>query len=318
MGFISKTVFLFFNIIKENKIAFISSPSQLICLNEFLYKNSTPKLLIIVGYPSITSISQIKSISKRLEYIKNQKLIFLSELMSEVKFTTVLKFLKIVFFFKSVIIGDMNYYHSKGIYLVSKEVLFLDEGINFLNLKKNELKIKQSFFTIFSGINTKQNIQKNNYDYLRSKVKSLKINHNLIYLLGTSDAHPKIDALNNKTYITLIRNICDLNKNKKVIFIPHRNEVIENIKNLNIENLSIKINEYPIEFCLTQLNEIPSKFIGFYTMALINLKIVLKNSQIEVLNMNYDFKNLKNENLKDLYRIYQKNFTKFEIKELNF
>ena len=31
-----------------------------------------------------------------------------------------------------------------------------------------------------------------------------------------------------------------------------------------------------IEFCLTQLNEIPSKFIGFYTMALINLKIVLK------------------------------------------
>ena len=34
--------------------------------------------------------------------------------------------------------------------------------------------------------------------------------------------------------------------------------------------------------------------------------------------MNYDFKNLKNENLKDLYRIYQKNFTKFEIKELNF
>ena len=212
----------------------------------------------------------------------------------------------------------MNYYHSKGIYLVSKEVLFLDEGINFLNLKKNETKIKQSFFTIFNEINTKQDVQRNNYEYLRSKVKDLKINHNLIYLLGTSDAHPKIDALDNKTYITLIRNICASNKNKKVIFIPHRNEVIDNIKNLKIENLSIKINEYPIEFCLTQLNEIPSKFIGFYTMALINLKIVLKNSQIEVLNMNYDLKNLKNENLKDLYGIYQKNFTKFEIKELNF
>ena len=318
MGFISKTLLLFFNIIKANKIAFISSPSQLICLNEFLYKNSIPKLLIIVGYPSTASISQLKSISKRLEYIKNQKLIFLSEIMSEVKFTIVLKFLKIVFIFKSVIIGNMNYYHSKGIYLWSKEVLFLDEGISFLNLKKNETKINQSFFTIFSGINTKQDVQKNNYEYLRSKVKNLKINDNLIYLLGTSDAHPKIDALDNKTYIALIRNICASNKNKKVIFIPHRNEVIDNIKNLKIENLSIKINEYPIEFCLTQLNEIPSKFIGFYTTALINIKIVLKNSQIEVLNMNYDLKNLKNENLKDLYGIYQKNFTKFEIKELNF
>ena len=318
MGFISKTLLLFFNIIKANKIAFISSPSQLICLNEFLYKNSIPKLLIIFGYPSTASISQLKSISKRLEYIKNQKLIFLSEIMSEVKFTIVLKFLKIVFIFKSVIIGNMNYYHSKGIYLWSKEVLFLDEGISFLNLKKNETKINQSFFTIFSGINTKQDVQKNNYEYLRSKVKNLKINDNLIYLLGTSDAHPKIDALDNKIYIALIRNICALNKNKKVIFIPHRNEVIDNIKNLKIENLSIKINEYPIEFCLTQLNEIPSKFIGFYTTALINIKIVLKNSQIEVLNMNYDLKNLKNENLKDLYGIYQKNFTKFEIKELNF
>ncbi len=318
MGFISKTLLLFFNIIKANKIAFISSPSQLICLNEFLYKNSIPKLLIIVGYPSTASISQLKSISKRLEYIKNQKLIFLSEIMSEVKFTIVLKFLKIVFIFKSVIIGNMNYYHSKGIYLWSKEVLFLDEGISFLNLKKNETKINQSFFTIFCGINTKQDVQKNNYEYLRSKVKNLKINDNLIYLLGTSDAHPKIDALDNKTYIALIRNICASNKNKKVIFIPHRNEVIDNIKNLKIENLSIKINEYPIEFCLTQLNEIPSKFIGFYTTALINIKIVLKNSQIEVLNMNYDLKNLKNENLKDLYGIYQKNFTKFEIKELNF
>ena len=83
---------------------------------------------------------------------------------------------------------------------------------------------------------------------------------------------------------------------------------------MNIENLSIKINEYPIEFCLTQLNEIPSKFIGFYTMALINLKIVLKNSQIEVLNMNYDFKNLKNENLKDLYRIYQKTLQNLKLR----
>ncbi len=314
MRFVSKTLLLFFNIIKANKIAFISSPSQHICLNEFLYKNSIPKLLIIVGYPSAASIFQIKTISKRLEYIKNQKLIFLSEIMSEVKFTIVLKFLKIVFFFKSVIIGDMNYYHSKGIYLVSKEVLFLDEGINFLNLKKNETKIKQSFFTIFNEINTKQDVQRNNYEYLRSKVKDLKINHNLIYLLGTSDAHPKIDALDNKTYITLIRNICASNKNKKVIFIPHRNEVIDNIKNLKIENLSIKINEYPIEFCLTQLNEIPSKFIGFYTMALINLKIVLKNSQIEVLNMNYDLKNLKNENLKDLYGIYQKTLQNLKLK----
>jgi len=318
MKFLFNILLLFYKIIKEEKIAFISSPSHFIFLNEFLYKNNLSKILIIVGYPSSPTITQIKSISKKLEYVQNQQLIFLSDMMNENKFTIVLKPLKIIFFFKSIIIGDMNYYHSKGIYSVSKEVIFLDEGIRYLNLKKNELKIKHSFFTIFDETNPKNNVQINKFDYLKSKIKNLKINDDLIYLLGTSDAHPKIDALNNKTYLTLIKNICASYKNKKIIFIPHRNEDVENIKKLDIENLSIKINEYPIEFCLTELSEMPSKFIGFYTMALVSLRIVLQNSKVEVLNISYDLKILNNENLKDLYKTYQENFSKLKIKELSF
>ena len=66
-------------------IALISSPSQLICLNELLYKKRF-RYFDYCGYPSQSSIDTINLISEKLPYIKNKKIYYLSKIISEKNF----------------------------------------------------------------------------------------------------------------------------------------------------------------------------------------------------------------------------------------
>ena len=288
-------------------IALISSPSQLICLNELLYKKKNLNPLIIVGYPSQSSIDTINLISEKLPYIKNRKINYLSKIISEKKFSLILKLLKLLFFFKTIIIGDSRYYHAKGFYKYCNYAIFLDEGISLLNFKSKNLSVKHSFFSIFESIETDQAIKKNEFDYLKLALNDFEVNQSKIYLLGTSDAHPKINVLNNELYLNLINQICDFYSDKEITFIPHRNELLENIKSLKIKNLIIQKNQIHIELIILYEKELPGKFIGFYSGALINLRIILQNKNIVILNQNYDLNTLDNPNLIELYKIYQKN-----------
>ena len=298
-------------------IALISSPSQLICLNELLYKKKDLDTLIIVGYPSQSSIDTINLISEKLPYIKNKKIYYLSKIISEKKFSLILRLLKLLFFFKTIIVGDSRYYHAKGFYKYCNYAIFLDEGISLLNFKSKNLSVKHSFFSIFNTFETNKIIERNEYDYLKLTLKNFEVNPNKIYLLGTSDAHPKIGALKNELYIKLINQICFYYSNKEIIFIPHRNELLENIEALKIKNLIVQKSQLPIELDILSAKELPGKFIGFYSMALINLRIILQTKNTEILNQNYDLNTLNNPNLIELYKLYQKKFNLFNIKSVN-
>ena len=308
---------LIYKIINYKDIALISSPSQLICLNELLYKKKYLDPLIIVGFPSESSIQMIDLISKKLTYIKNKTLNYLSKIIDEKKFSFTLKFLKFLFFFKSLIIGDLNYYHAKAFYKYCNQAIFLDEGINLLNFKDKNFSFDHSFFSIFNTFETNKIIERNEYDYLKLTLKNFEVNPNKIYLLGTSDAHPKIGALKNELYIKLINQICFYYSNKEIIFIPHRNELLENIEALKIKNLIVQKSQLPIELDILSAKELPGKFIGFYSMALINLRIILQTKNTEILNQNYDLNTLNNPNLIELYKLYQKKFNLFNIKSVN-
>ena len=166
------------------------------------------------------------------------------------KFSLILRLLKLLFFFKTIIVGDSRYYHAKGFYKYCNYAIFLDEGISLLNFKSKNLSVKHSFFSIFEFIETDQAIKKNEFDYLRLILNDFKVNQNKIYLLGTSDAHPKINVLNNELYLNLINQICDFYSDKEITFIPHRNELLENIKSLKIKNLIIQKNQIPIELSI--------------------------------------------------------------------
>ena len=112
-------------------------------------------------------------------------------------------------------------------------------------------------------------------------LNDFEVNQSKIYLLGTSDAHPKIGALKNELYLKLINQICDFYSDKEITFIPHRNELLENIKSLRIKNLIIQKNQFPIELSILDTKELPGKFIGFYSGALINLRIILQKKSFK-------------------------------------
>ena len=94
--------------------------------------------------------------------------------------------------------------------------------------------------------------------------------------------------------------------------------MLENIKSLKIKNLIIQKNQIPIELSILDDKELPGKFIGFYSGALINLRIILQKKNIVILNRNYDLNTLDNPNLIELYKIYQKKFDLFNIEQINF
>jgi hypothetical protein len=307
--------YLLFEILVSKRICFINSPSQLICLNEFLFINKERiRTLIIIGFPTNTSINQIKLIN--LEVSFNNKIFFLSDFFKEKYFRIFLNIIKIILIFKKeTIIGDFNYYLAKGFYKYSRKTTFLDEGINFLSLKNSDLKDKYSFFSIFQNKNLNAPCLLNEYSYLKEKINEHSINENEMYILGTSDSNYAV--LDKKYYERLINNICLKNYNKKIIFIPHRNEHLENITRLNILNLECKIIDYPIEYYLTKIKILPCIFFGFYSMALINLKILLSKKQIKVFNISYDIKKINNHKIAKLYKDYNNLFDELKIERFD-
>ena len=302
---------LLFEILVSQRICFINSPSQFICLNEFFFlEKKKIRSLILIGYSTTASINQIKSIN--LEVGLDNKTIYLSDYFREEYFRILIYLIKIILIFKKeTIIGDFKYYLAKGFYKYSRKTIFLDEGINFLFQKNSDLKDKYIFFSIFRNRNLQVSCILNEYSFLKTKINDYSINKNEIYILGTSDSN--YGFIKKKYYENLIHNICSQNCNKKIIFIAHRNESLESITRLNIANLECKNIEYPIEYYLTKIKILPYMFFGFYTMALVNLKILLHEKPIKIYNISYDTKLINDLKLAEHYKIYSNLFTEFKI-----
>lgn len=304
---------LLFEILVSKRICFINSPSQLISLNEFFFlKKKRVRSLIIIGFATNESLNQIKLIN--LEASFDNKIIFLSEYFREKYFRIFLNIIKIILIFnKETIIGDFNYYLSKGFYKYSRKTTFLDDGINFLRLKNSDLKNKYSFFSTFRNKNLQSSFLLNEYSYLRKKINKYLINENEIYILGSSD--PNYELFEKKYYEELINDVCLKNYDKKIIFIPHRNEPIEYLDKLNIPNLVINKIHYPIEYYLTKIQIIPKTFYGFYTSALNNLRVLLKDLPVKIFNINFDLKKINNPEVYKLYMNYQSLFSELKIEQ---
>jgi hypothetical protein len=302
---------LLFEILVSQRICFINSPSQLICLNEFFFlEEKKIRSIIIIGYPTNNSINQIKSINLEMSF--DNKIIYLSDHFRERYFRILIYVIKIILIFKKeTIIGDFKYYLSKGFYKYSRKTIFLDEGINFLSIKNSDLNDKYSFFSIFRNKNLQVPCLLNEYSYLKKKINEHSINKNEIYILGTSDS--RYGVLKNKYYENLINKICSQNYNKKIIFIPHRNECLESITRLNILNLECKKIDYPIEYYLTKIKILPCIFFGFYSMALVNLKILLHKKPIKIFNISYDIKQINDFKIAELYKRYSNLFSELKI-----
>ena len=61
---------------------------------------------------------------------------------------------------------------------------------------------------------------------------------------------------------------------------------------------------------------LPEKIVGFYSLALLNLSIILESTAVEIMNIAYDTSNYKNKEIKKSFKIITK-LTQFKnIKQI--
>lgn len=276
---------VFFFLLNRNFII-VNSPLQFLNAIEYLHK-SKDKFFndIYIGYTNKKSIQQIYNCKKKYKLKVN--LISLPTYF-ELKFFHKILFIKKKFFgFNNLVIGDINYYLFKEFFKYSNFSIILDDGTSAL--EKINLRNKFKFFSIFK----KKNNIKNNFDFLKSKIRNNELDCSLIYIIGSASVEREV--LTKENYFSIIKKISQENLEKKIIYIPHRLEKPEYLKrkftNLILLNLSI-----PIEVYFAYKRKLPYKIYGFYSSALFNLR-KLFGGKIELINVDYSLKYCEDKNI---------------------
>ncbi len=299
----------FKNILKLLKILFftrnlylVNSPLEYLCLVEWCFKNRVNKtnVKVIVGFSNDQSHEQIKLLSKK--YFDFGECLFLRDLFFEFYFKFFLNLYKVFHLKKNlVIVGDFKYYLNKPIYNRAKNLIIMDEGISLTRLdKKNILNKNFKLFTIFNHFKDYNTIL-NEFAYIKNQIPQKKeIDNHKIFLLGTRAA--AYDLITKEFYYEKIVRFSELYPTHKIIFIPHREDKISEQFKLP-KNISVHKIDVPIEAEFISLDRMPKIIAGFYSSALLNLSIILKDWEIEIFNIAYDLKDYKSEQIKESFNV---------------
>ena len=302
----------------SSSIAFISSPLQIVCLNELLNIQKIENLMIVVITISNSdeNINQIKKVAKNLQ-IKISNIFCLNNRLNYFKL-----FYKYAFKRKNILI--LGAYYNSAFYILGRiinfnKLFFIDDGletafIGRLNVA-NEFLISKLFkwkysssgihFSFFKDLNIKY-LSHNNFLHLKSKIKNKTIN-DLVFLLGSNFIESNMLTFNQyQNYITKVKSRYSP---QNIFYMPHRRELASNY---NRYGLKILKPEVCFEIYLTTLDFLPKCILGFYSTALITSKIILsKINKTEIINIPIRF----NENDDERKLIYNKVLIKNNIKD---
>ncbi len=167
----------------------------------------------------------------------------------------------------TLIIHKEDFQHTKHL----KNKLFRRLRYNFFGLKTAVDITKISFFTMFdlSSRHQHQEIIKNDFLHLRKHyLKHLKADNEYLYVLGLSQG-----TVDEETYVSYIQQIINNCPDKKIIYFPHRNELItKERQELVTQNFIIFRPELPVELHFLLNNIYPMHIASFYSTALYTLK----------------------------------------------
>lgn len=154
----------------------------------------------------------------------------------------------------------------------SKKIKMLRYSLVMLKTSFDKQRI--NYFTMFD-INAYygENIIINKFEFMKSYFINKTIDENSIYFLG----QPMYDdgCLSKENYILYLEKIKNyfMNKNKSMMYIPHRREVdIECLKSLEDKNFMIKKTHTAIEVYFLSLDILPKEIYSFVSTALISMQ----------------------------------------------
>ena len=259
-------------------------PSRVLKKNKDNFKDND---IVYVGYCSNLSKKQIKNINTKI-YKTHLEIFFLDEIFPVKVFHLILFFLKkLKKKFSICVSGTYDYYLFKEFIKRSKKIILLDEGIDLLSTRNHEelKKYNPVLFSCFPIKNKSFDVFENKFTYMKTyQMKDTKIDNNLVYCLGTNYFENEIRKSGLKKHLNDLENRY---KDKKICYFPHRDEKINN--NL-LKNFDIKLIDVPIELFILQENILPKVICGFYSTALYTLHILLENKNVDLVNLNFDFK----------------------------
>lgn len=187
-------------------------------------------------------------------------------------------------------------------------MILLDDGAKSISIQnKFSDNYNFNFFSFYDLIPFKnQNIYKNDFNKLRKNFHSDNLNKEIL-LLGSKLS--EISIIEEIHYIELIKKISKLYENEKIIYISHRGENINKLEIIEkeINNISIKNLDYPVEFYPINENKAIKKVVSFYSTALFTMS---KIYDCEAIAVKFNYENSKyKENIDEVYSFY-KNYMK--------
>lgn len=316
----------------NNKNLFIiNSPLEFINAREAIYSFKLTNIIFLIIYNrNENNINQLKEQIKDLNYCEIIEF-YPSKGSSFLKYVRLIKELK-KYTYNKVFTGEIDDSNFKILIAnLKKEKLFLlDEGASTIeeyerkiktnNLNKYKfreiryllvgfrLKLKDTinFFTYY---NIKplygEEVVKNKLEYMKKDFKqntSINYSHTLFFL-----GQPSSIFYNSKDFFKSLQNVIQKYKNKRIIYVPHKQEInlieIKNNFNKDIEILYLK---QPIEQYFLNNNIYPMHVISFCSTALTTTKILFENCLVEYIKINNPSSILDKNYLEIIYSYFEK------------
>lgn len=306
-------------------VSIISSPFQLVGLNEYLFQNQIKNYKLIVLVYNKKEKEQVINVSDFLS-LKIENLVIGKR---GLQYLWIKKIFSDLSFAQELIIG--NFFSDTHLYasniLRHEKLIVLDDGINstlisnFIGTNKRVLKnnlIRQLFFYFFSinvdypkkiilftfFKNLKKNklieIKRNLFNDLKKQILDFEITDETLFI---GQPLIEIKLMDRKQYFKYLKKIKRLFPNFK--YVPSRKENTSNLKyirdTLNIDILKTNIN---IELYFLINKRLPQNIFGFTSTALLILNHIY-NSQENLINIKSIKAKFKNRRLsKEIVDIY--------------
>ncbi|RBQ29847.1 hypothetical protein [Aliarcobacter vitoriensis] len=313
----------------KKNLFIINSPLEFINAREAIYLFNLKNIIFLVIYNRSTN--NITQLNEQLKDVNYGEIIqfYPSRRSSFFEYIKLIKQLK-KYSYEKVFTGDLNDSNFRIIIanLVKEKLFLLDEGTSTIEeyekkIKTNKLnryKIKE-FRYLLSGLRLKLNDDINFFTYydfeplfggevIRNKMKYIrkdfKRNHNdyseIVFFLG----QPEFIFADSIEINLIIKKIIQKYKDKKILYIPHREEKYKHsIKNID-KNIEILDLNKPIEKYFLDNGIYPKHVISYLSTALTTTKILFPECLVEYVKIKNPYNKSDINNFEIIYTYFEK------------
>jgi hypothetical protein len=168
---------------------------------------------------------------------------------------------------------------------------------------KSEEKESLCFFTAYDvEPGEKDEVIKNNYDYIRSVNKILE-QDDVVYFLGSPLSEAGI--MEQKEYLECLEKVNNYFRGLKLVYVAHRREKKENLEEIRKSlNIDVVLFNFPIEYQIAMVGPRPKILASFVSSALDNCRLIM-GKELTIISFKLRLKNCqRREDIELLYNYY--------------